>query len=699
MDAKSGMTLNGLLGNRAGDDGARSGVLPRPAILVVDDDSRNLFAMERALEDIGKVVTADSGEEALRQLLSGDFAVILLDVIMPGMDGYDTAALIRARERTRQVPIIFLTAVNKDDAHMLKGYSMGAVDFVFKPVDTMVLRSKVQVFVELFAKTQEIQRKAAEEQRLLEENFRVRTEKLMAEQALQRSEERQAAIIKSLPLALYSNEFDRRAGGAIGGPQFFSDNVFGICGFPTSRFKDDPEFWVSRIHPEDRERVGKEFERLGETESMACEYRWRCADDGYRYFLDQAVVIRDERGEPAEIVGSLTDITERRQLEHQLVQAQKLDAIGKLTGGIAHDFNNMLTVVIGCLDRLRRTLKDDPASLKRIEMGLQGALRCSDLTRRLLMFARRQMLRAESVDLNLLVASIADMVRRVIGDDIELVLDCEPGQLLVKVDRTQAESALLNLVVNARDAMPDGGTLTISTLTVSAASLGLAHGSSAAASGRYVTLTVKDTGVGIPKDVMNRVFEPFFTTKEPGKGTGLGLSIIYGFVRESGGNITLESEVGCGTSVVIQLPQELSEAAVLPAPAPERRAVAGARNGETVLVVEDDEGVRQIAVGILEDLGYRVVEAQDGRTALELFDRTPKIHLVFTDLVMPGMSGRDLAEELTKRGETQAKVLLTSAYTDRLTAETTPNTITGFLHKPYGETDLAHAVRQAMDGA
>jgi CheY-like chemotaxis protein len=235
--------------------------------------------------------------------------------------------------------------------------------------------------------------------------------------------------------------------------------------------------------------------------------------------------------------------------------------------------------------------------------------------------------------------------------------------------------------------MPGGGVLTISTRSVEGGN----------GSGRFVSLTVKDTGVGIPKDVLNRVFEPFFTTKEPGKGTGLGLSIIYGFVKESGGNVTLDSEVGHGTSVMLELPAQAGEIIVPQIVAPERAAVSGARSGETVLVVEDDEGVRQIAVGILEDLGYHVVEAQDGRTALDLFDRTPDIHLVFTDLVMPGMSGRDLAEELMKR-EMGAKVLLTSAYTDRLTAETTPSAVTGFLHKPYGESDLAQAVRRAMDG-
>jgi PAS domain S-box-containing protein len=485
--------------------------------------------------------------------------------------------------------------------------------------------------------------------------------------------------------------------GDLKGPHFFSDTILALSGFPASRFEEDAFLWLNRVHPEDRESVVQKFATLGASETLVCEYRWRRADDEYRYFLDQAAVIRDDAGRPTEIVGSLTDITERRQLEHQLVHAQKLDAISRLSGGIAHDFNKMLTVVTICLNRLHRGMQDDPAALRRIELGLQGAQRCADLTRRLLMFARRQMLMGEVIDLNELVSSIADMVRRVIGEDIELVMDLEPNPLLIKVDRTQAESALLNLVVNARDAMPDGGTLTISTR-------GDKHGvngvpiKNGSAGESFATLKVADTGVGIPKNLLERVFEPFFTTKEPDKGTGLGLSIIYGFVKESGGNISLDSEVGRGTSIVLQLPQHAGqEVSSLPITASER-TIPTAREGETVLVVEDDEGVRQIAVSILGELGYGVIEAPNGGEALDMFDRTPKISLVFSDLVMPGMSGRDLAEKLSIRS-TDTKVLLTSAYTDRITADTTPCTIIGFLQKPYNESDLAQAVRRAIDGA
>jgi PAS domain S-box-containing protein len=661
-------------------------------ILIVDDDDHNLFAMEKVLEDIGQVVTARSGEEALKQLLQHDFAVILLDVLMPGMDGYETAALIRARERSRYVPIIFLTAVNKDDAHMLRGYSMGAVDYVFKPVEPQILRSKVGVFVELFRKTQEVRIKAEHEQRLLQENFRVRTEKMMAERALRISEERQAVIIQSLPIALYAGEPGRETVA----PQFISDNVEALCGFTARQFLESRDLWSSRIHPEDRDRVLQEFLRLRSAGSLAIEYRWRSADEKYRYFLDQAVLVRDEQGRPKEIFGTLLDVTERKQLELQLIQSQKMDAIGKLTGGIAHDFNNMLTVVIGSLDRLRRLQKDDPATLKRIDMALSGAMRCSDMTRQLLAFARRQPLRPQAVDLNDLVLGIADMVRRVLGEGIELVL--EPGSDLwpATTDPTQIESALLNLVVNARDAMPEGGRLSLSTANVQVSERESRAGGDLAP-GDYVMLVVRDTGVGIPAEFRDRVFEPFFTTKPTGRGTGLGLSIIYGFVKQSGGHIRLDTEVGLGTTFSIYLPRAAS---LDTAPQPRIAALEGvprARDGEIVLAVEDDDTVRQIAVDALKDLGYSVFEAPNGRTALDVLHKEQRIDLLFTDFAMPGgINGRDLAVEAVAQ-RPQIKILLTSAYTEQLTAAKNPVPSMRFLSKPYREGELALAVRSTLD--
>jgi PAS domain S-box-containing protein len=662
----------------------------RARILVVDDDPRNLFSMEKVLEDIGEVVCVGSGEEALKLMLQHDFAVVLLDVLMPGMDGYEAAGFIRARERSRSVPIIFLTALSKDDAHMLRGYAMGAVDYVFKPVDPSILRSKVAVFVELFNKTQEIRQNAEQEQRLLEENFRVRTEKFLAEQALRRSEERQAMIIRSLPLVLYAGDF----GTELGAPKFISENVAGICGYSAEQFLSGPNLWSSRIHLEDRDRVLREFGRLGETGALAMEYRWRHPDDSYRVFLDQAVLIRDDFGAPKEIFGTLLDVTERRRLEQQLIQSQKLDAIGKLTGGLAHDFNNMLTVVIGSLDRLRQSL-DDQKLLRRVDLALEGANRCTDLTRRLLAFARRQSLQSTTVDLNEAIDSLAELANQVIGADIELAIERSDGPCIVQIDPVQVESALLNLMVNARDAMPGGGRLTIRARSAPIEET-LAIGEALDAPTGYVAISVTDTGMGIPAEALDRVFEPFFTTKTAGAGTGLGLSIIYGFVKQSGGHIRLESEVGRGTTATIYLPRapgaEAADKAV------EIKAeVPRARAGETVLAVEDDGAVREIAVGMLTDLGYRVLEAPNGPAALQILQTSEAIDLLFTDLAMPGgMSGRELAAE-ARRLIPGLKVLLTSAHTDQLLAD--PNPAMPVLHKPYRAQELARAVRVAIDRA
>ena len=663
----------------------------RARILVVDDDERNLFSMEKVLEDIAEVVCASSGEAALKVMLQYDFAVVLLDVLMPGMDGYEAAAFIRARGRSRAVPIIFLTALNKDDAHMLRGYAMGAVDYVFKPVDAVILRSKVAVFVDLFNKTQEIRLKADQEQRLLEENFRVRTEKFLAEQALRRSEERQAVIIHSLPLVLYAGQ----PGHELGAPKYISDNVAAICGFTAEHFMKSANLWSSRIHPDDRERVLREFTQLRETGSFATEYRWRCADDSFRTFLDQAVLIRDDRGEPKEICGTLLDVTERRRLEQQLLQSQKLDAIGKLTGGIAHDFNNMLTVVIGTLDRLRQSLAEDPQMLRRVELALEGALRCTDLTRRLLAFGRRQSLQSRTMNLNVAIEGVAALARQVLGDDIELVLKASQEPCAATIDPVQIESAVLNLVVNARDAMPNGGRLTIAVRAAAPAEIRQLDGALDSAS-EYVALTVTDTGIGIPAELIDRVFEPFFTTKPPGQGTGLGLSIIYGFIKQSGGHIRLESEAGQGTTAINYLPraatsEETAPAALDPEPMPL------ARPGEVVLAVEDDPAVREIATGTLKDLGYHVLEAPDGPTALSLLKRAGAVHLLFTDLAMPGgLTGRDLAAK-ARQLRPGLKVLMTSAHTSQLLGEGDADRTMLLLNKPYRAQELARAVRAAID--
>src|SRR5438067_4462769 len=321
-----------------------------PRVLLVDDDERNLLAVQSILEDLGEVVPARSGEEALRYLLKGEFAVILLDVYMPGMDGYETAQIIRSREQTKGIPIVFLSAVNKEQEHLLRGYAMGAVDYVFKPVDPLVLRSKVAVFVDLFAKTKENERKARQEQALLDANLSANAERLRVEQELRRAEQRQAAIIQSLPMILYLEPFD----SALRWPNYVSGDLKAITGFSHEEIVDQPQIWVDSLHPDDRHRVLASLEARRISGRFSVEYRWQCADGTFRHFLDQAVLLKDGDGRPVEFAGTLTDISEQRSLESQLVQAQKMDAIVKLTGGIAHDFNNLLAAVIGGLSLLER---------------------------------------------------------------------------------------------------------------------------------------------------------------------------------------------------------------------------------------------------------------------------------------------------------------------------------------------------------
>src|SRR3954463_13179298 len=325
----------------------------RARVLVVDDDEHNLLAIRTVIEDLAEVEVAASGEEALRHLLKGEFAVILLDVYMPGLDGYETARIIREREQTKRIPIVFLSAVNKEAEHLMRGYSMGAVDYVFKPVDPVVLRSKVAVFVDLFAMRKEIQRKARQEQKLLDANLRANAERLHAEQELRRAEQRQAAIIQSLPIILYLEPLD----SAPRRPAYVSGDLLGMTGYEPAHLGDRPALWEERLHEEDRDKVAAALAPRRTTGRLSVEYRWQCANGAWKHFHDQAVMLRDAAGQPVEFAGTLTDVTERRTLELELTHARKMDAIGKLTGGIAHDFNNLLAAVLGGLGLIERRVE------------------------------------------------------------------------------------------------------------------------------------------------------------------------------------------------------------------------------------------------------------------------------------------------------------------------------------------------------
>jgi PAS domain S-box-containing protein len=605
-------------------------------VLLVDDDERNLLAVATVLEDLGEVVLAKSGEEALRHLLKGEFAVILLDVYMPGMDGYETAQIIRSRDQTKGIPIVFLSAVNKEAEHQLRGYSMGAVDYVFKPVDPIILRSKVAVFVELFEKSKEVERKARHEQALLDANLRANAERLQAEQELRRAEQRQAAIIQSLPMVLYLEPFEapQRA------PTYISGDLEAICGFTLEHVKAEPEIWANRLHPDDRNRVIAALEARRKTGRSSIEYRWRCADGSYKHFLDQAVLLRDVDGKPVEFAGTLTDISEQRSLESQLVQAQKMDAIGKLTGGIAHDFNNLLAAVIGGLSLLekRATLAEEQKRV--LGMTKRAAEQGSELVRRLLAFARRQRLQPHPIELASLKEAVSDLLTHTLGGLVNFEWRVAKGIWTVFADQAQLELALVNLIINARDAMPAGGTVTIVAENQQVTNDELPG----LAPGDYVRIGVADTGTGISPEHLEKVMEPFFTTKEVGKGSGLGLSMVYGFAKQSDGAFRLESELGRGTSAQLWLPRapETAIKEVLAAPEPQHHKLCALK----VLLVDDHAEVRSTTAAVLEDGGHEVFQAGNGAEALTILKkRDCDFDVLITDYAMPHLSGTDFLRE------------------------------------------------------
>jgi len=613
----------------------RSVEAERARVLLVDDDERNLLAVATVLEDLGEVVLARSGEEALRHLLKGEFAVILLDVYMPGMDGYETAQIIRNREQTKGIPIVFLSAVNKETEHQLRGYSMGAVDYVFKPVDPVILRSKVSVFVELFEKSKEVERKARHEQALLDANLRANAERLRAEQELRRAEQRQAAIIQSLPMVLYLEPYEasRRA------PTYVSGDFEAICGFTLDEVQSKPELWADRLHPEDRIRVLAALEARRKSGRSSVEYRWMCGDGSYKHLLDQAVLLRDGDGKPVEFAGTLTDITEQRSLESQLIQAQKMDAIGKLTGGIAHDFNNLLAAVIGGLSLIERRANLGTEQQRVLAMTKRAAEQGSELVRRLLAFARRQRLQPHAVQLTALRDAVSDLLTHTLGGLVNVQWKIDEAIWTVFADQAQLELALLNLIINARDAMPSGGTVTILAENCATASDELPE----LPSGDYVRISVTDTGTGISLEHLEKVMEPFFTTKEVGKGSGLGLSMVYGFAKQSNGAFRLDSELGKGTCAELWLPRA-PEAAIgqVQEAEPEQTAIRALK----VLLVDDHPEVRSTTAAVLEDSGHAVVEADNGTEALTLLkERRCEFDVLITDYAMPHLSGTDFLRE------------------------------------------------------
>jgi signal transduction histidine kinase len=560
-------------------------------ILLVDDQQAKLLSHEVVLAEMGEnLLKASSAREAFECLLRNEVALILIDVCMPDLDGFELASMIREHPRFQNTAIIFVSAIMMAHLDQLRGYRLGAVDYVPVPVIPELLRAKVRVFVELYRKTRQLEQ--------------------------------------------FNADLERRV-----------------------------------------------QERTAEL----------------RKFNEQLEVRIEER-------------TRERELAlAQLFEAQKMDTIGRLTGGVAHDFNNLLMAVLGSLTLLEKKLPEDPQIRRLLQNAIQGADRGKALTQRLLAFSRRQELKPQAVDLAQLVRGMEELLKRAVGHGIALGCDFPADLPPVLVDANQLELALLNVALNARDAMMDGGSVKLSAQadTVTDAGLAKLHPSgnglgkplgaadnATLAPGEYVRVTIIDTGVGMDQMTLAKATEPFFTTKGPGKGTGLGLSMVHGLAAQSGGLLRIHSEPNVGTVVELWLPRaKTAPAAVLRAP---ESPSAFATTPCTVLIVDDDNLVMTGTAAMVLDLGHTAVEAHSGAEALTLLDSGLKVDVVLTDHAMPSMTGLQLAENIRQRFP-DLPIILATGYAE---LPVDPSTMgIARLAKPCSQGEIAAAIRHAMHSA
>jgi PAS domain S-box-containing protein len=539
---------------------------------------------------------------------------------------------------------------------------------------------------ESFAREQELEHNRATLETRSAELEREVVERRRVEAALRESEEHYRLIAENTSDLISLFDLDdgwRRV--------YASPSHRGILGFAPAELMGQP--LANLVHPDDLNSVLEQARQIAATGTAQTTCRLSHADGSWRWIEIQAAAIDRQGGRYIVAVGR--DITERRQLQAQFLQAQRMDSIGRLAGGVAHDFNNLLTAIMGNLELALDTLPDDHIVHDDLAEAQKAANRAAGLTRQLLAFARKQPIEPRVINLNDLIAEMDKLLRRLIGEDIELVTQPAPNLAPIKADSGQLEQVIVNLAVNARDAMPNGGKLTIETHNVEI-DQDYVHQHIGVVPGVYVLLAISDTGTGMDAETLRQAFEPFFTTKPKGRGTGLGLATCYGIIKQHGGHIWPYSELGQGSTFRIYLPL-----ADEPAPAHARPQQANALPGgtETVLLAEDELAVRSLAARVLRERGYTVLEASDGDEALRLAHEhaTAPIDLLLTDVVMPRVSGRVLVEQVSAI-QPSIKVLYISGYADHAVVHhgrLEPGV--DFLHKPFAPSTLARKVREVLD--
>jgi len=773
-----------------------------PRVLIVDDELHNRQLLEVMLTPEGFLLdTATSGEEALEMVAKAPPDLILLDIMMPGLDGYQVAARIKSNRATSNIPVIMITALDDRNSRMF-GLSAGAEDFLSKPINRGELCTRVRNLLrlkafgddhdhyshmlqgELIARTADLREErdraqryldtagvilmaldkegritlvnryacstlgwTAEEllgrdwietfvpaqiwgavkdkfrdliggelplyetpivtrsgvQRLIEwRNTVVRdetggiagslssgtdvTERTVAVEALRDTDERMRFALQNANVGIWDVDF---ATGIVG----WSGILESQFGLQPGTFGGTLQAFVDLVHPDDREMVRTTMTQAIQSGSdFSYAHRAILPDGTIRWLSGAGRILLGEHGEAVRGVGIYQDISERRTLEAQNQQLQKMEAVGRLASGVAHDFNNVLTVIVGFCELVLADLGPDDARRADIVEIQKAGARGAGLTRQLLAFSRQQIIEPTRLDLNVVVVAMQAMLGPLIGKDVKIVVALRPDLALILADRGQIDQVVMNLALNARDAMPDGGTLTIETANVELDEH-YAKVHAEVKPGAYVGLTITDTGTGMTPQVRARLFEPFFTTKESGKGTGLGMATVYGIVMRSGGSVGVYSEIGKGTAFKVYFPQADAVATAVDKPASPRLAHAGT---PTVLVVEDEEGLRDLSKRLLQRHGYTVLVAHDAKEALRLFEENPSIDVLLTDVIMPGASGPELTRQLIEQ-RPGLRVIYMSGYTEESSAQQgVIKRGVAFLNKPFTSEALGMKVREVL---
>jgi len=680
----------------------------QPRILIVDDIAANLRVLSDLLVAQGyQVSPATSGSFALRSIAFKIPDLILLDVRMPEMDGFEVCRRLKADEQSRSVPVIFISA-SDDMVDKVKGFEVGGVDYITKPFQALEVLARVATHLalrsmqkQLEAQNIQLQQEITERERIehelrehkahLEEVVAERTAALRqemvvrerAEKKIVASEEKYRSLVNNINIGIFRTTFPG---------QFLQVNpamakIFGYAS-PEQMMENSALDLYREV--KDRERLWEEAHAKGGVRNR--EVAMMKNDGTPLWVALTASVQYDERGTAQWLDGVLEDITERKALEVQLLQAQKMEVLGTLSGGVAHDFNNILTGIIGYGQLLQMKFPSGTPLRTYVDQIMASSERAAHLTKSLLTFSRKREIDTKPTDINTIITNFENFLTMIVGKKIELKVSLDSAELIALADIGQVEQVLMNLATNAKDAMPEGGIFTIKTETMEPDSQFLMLHPSLHP-GKHVLISVADSGVGMDENTKRKLFEPFFTTKEEGKGTGLGLSIVYGIIKQHQGEIMVSSERGTGTTFRMYLPlvKSADEVKAVVSPLPPRG------RGETILLVESDSGVRFLAKTVLEQSGYAVIEAVDGEDGFRKFtEHMDAVQLLLTELMLPTISGKELYDQV-RNNKPDVKALFTSNFTPEIIRKDAIVDEFLFLPKPISPNELARKVRELLD--